>query len=126
MIMAGIALSNPNCSFNTLLAAALLSGVGGGAFASSMSNISFYYPKRLQGMALGYNGGIGNLGVSITQLLAPIFMSNGFGSGPIAPSGISGWPDNAGWLWFPLCATSAILAFFWKICASHKWNSIFI
>jgi len=78
-----------------------------------MSNISFYYPKRLQGMALGYNGGIGNLGVSITQLLAPIFMSNSFGSSPIAPSGISGWPDNAGWLWFPLCASSAVLSFFW-------------
>jgi len=119
MIMAGIALSDPNASFNTLIAAALLSGVGGGAFASSMSNISFYYPKRLQGMALGYNGGIGNLGVSISQLLAPIFMSNGFGSSPIAPSGIAGWPDNAGWLWFPLCATSAILSFFWMSNQPH-------
>lgn len=119
MVMAGIALSNPNCSFNSLLAAALLSGVGGGAFASSMSNISFYYPKRLQGMALGYNGGIGNLGVSITQLLAPIFMSNGFGSSPIAPSGIAGWPDNAGWLWFPLCAFSAILSFFFMSNQPH-------
>lgn len=119
MVMAGIALSDPNCSFNTLLAAALLSGVGGGAFASSMSNISFYYPKRQQGMALGYNGGIGNLGVSITQLLAPIFMSNGFGSSPIAPSGIPGWPDNAGWLWFPLCAVSAILSFFFMSNQPH-------
>lgn len=119
MIIAGIALSDPNCSFNTLLAAALLSGVGGGAFASSMSNISFYYPKRLQGMALGYNGGIGNLGVSISQLLAPIFMSNGFFSGPIAPSGIDGWPDNAGWLWFPLCASSAVLAFFFMSNQPH-------
>lgn len=119
MVMAGIALSNPNCSFNSLLAAALLSGVGGGAFASSMSNISFYYPKRLQGMALGYNGGIGNLGVSITQLLAPIFMSNAFGSSPIAPSGIPGWPDNAGWLWFPLCAFSAILSFFFMSNQPH-------
>jgi len=113
MIMAGIALSDLNCSFNTLLAAALLSGVGGGSFASSMSNISFYYPKRLQGMALGYNGGIGNLGVSISQLLAPILMSSGFGVAAIAPSGINGWPANAGWLWFPLCAISAILAFFY-------------
>jgi NNP family nitrate/nitrite transporter-like MFS transporter len=119
MIIAGVALSDPNCSFNTLLAAALLSGVGGGAFASSMSNISFFYPKRLQGAALGYNGGIGNLGVSISQLLAPIFMSNSFGSDPIAPSGNSGWPDNAGWLWFPLCATSAVLAFFWMSNQPH-------
>ena len=39
MIMAGIVLSDPNCNFNTLIACALLSGVGGGSFASSMSNI---------------------------------------------------------------------------------------
>ena len=111
MIMAGIVLSNPKAPFNALLAAALLSGVGGGAFASSMSNISFYYPKRLQGMALGYNGGIGNLGVSITQLLAPIFMS--IGSTPVSPAGVNGWPANAGWLWFPICFCSAVLAFFY-------------
>lgn len=117
MIIAGITLSNTDTSFNVLLAAALLSGVGGGAFASSMSNISFFYPKRLQGMALGYNGGIGNLGVSITQLLAPIFMS--IGSVAVAPSGISGWPANAGWLWFPLCATSSILAFFFMSNQPH-------
>ena len=61
MLMAGIALQNPNCPFNLLCAASLLSGVGGGAFASSMSNISFFYPKRLQGTALGYNGGRVNI-----------------------------------------------------------------
>lgn len=113
MIIVGIALADSNCSFNILLAAALLSGVGGGSFASSMSNISFYYPKRLQGMALGYNGGIGNLGVSISQLLAPIFMSTSFGRDPVSPNGAPGWPANAGWFWFPLCAFSSILAFFY-------------
>ncbi|KAL7526192.1 hypothetical protein ACHAWF_001668 [Thalassiosira exigua] len=77
-----------------------------------MSNISFYYPKRLQGMALGYNGGLGNLGVSVSQLLAPIVMNTSYDKAPIAPSGISCWPANAGWLWFPICAFSAILAFF--------------
>eukprot|EP00537_Pseudo-nitzschia_pungens_P004755 CAMPEP_0172376936 /NCGR_PEP_ID=MMETSP1060-20121228/68645_1 /TAXON_ID=37318 /ORGANISM="Pseudo-nitzschia pungens, Strain cf. cingulata" /LENGTH=615 /DNA_ID=CAMNT_0013104601 /DNA_START=62 /DNA_END=1909 /DNA_ORIENTATION=+ len=117
MIIAAISLSTPNANFNTLLAAALLSGVGGGAFASSMSNISFYYPKRLQGMALGYNGGIGNLGVSISQLLAPIFMS--FGGAPVSPAGVNGWPANAGWLWFPLCAASSILAFFFMSNQPH-------
>jgi len=50
MIIAGVVLSDSDCPFNALIACALLSGVGGGAFASSMSNISFYYPKRLQGM----------------------------------------------------------------------------
>lgn len=113
MLMVGIGLQNPNCPFNLLIAAAVLSGVGGGAFASSMSNISFYYPKKLQGMALGVNGGIGNLGVSISQLLAPIFMS--IGGSPVYPDGdapVSGWPANAGWLWLPLCAASALMAFF--------------
>ena len=62
MIVAGVALRHPDCAFTTLVVAAVWSGVGGGAFASSMANISFYYPKRFQGRALGYNGGIGNLG----------------------------------------------------------------
>lgn len=113
MIIAGIALSDPKCPFNILLVAALLSGAGGGSFASSMSNISFYYPKRQQGYSLGMNGGLGNLGVSISQLLAPIFMSNGFGKDTVSEAGIAGWPQNAGWLWFPLCAVSAVVAFFY-------------
>ena len=62
-------------------------------------------------MALGFNGGLGNLGVSISQLLAPICMSTSYGKDPVAPSGIPGWPANAGWLWFPLCAFSAVLSF---------------
>lgn len=71
MIIAGVVLQDSDCPFNALIAASLLSGVGGGAFASSMSNISFHYPKRLQGMALGYNGGIGNLGVSVSIKCLP-------------------------------------------------------
>lgn len=112
MIITGIALSNPNCPFNVLLILSLLSGAGGGAFASSMSNISFYYPKKLQGYALGMNGGLGNLGVSITQLLAPIFMTTAVGA-PVSSAGVPGWPANAGWLWFPLCTASAVAAFFY-------------
>ncbi|CAB9523548.1 Probable nitrate/nitrite antiporter NarK2 [Seminavis robusta] len=113
MIISGIALGNPRCPFNLLIVCSLLSGAGGGAFASSMSNISFYYPKKQQGYALGMNGGLGNLGVSISQLLAPIFMTSAFGSAPVSPNGASGWPANAGWLWFPLCAASAIFAYFY-------------
>lgn len=56
MLLAGIALKNPDVEFNFLLACSLLSGVGGGAFASSMSNINFFYPRKLQGYALGMNG----------------------------------------------------------------------
>ena len=112
MLIAGIALQDPNVPFNLLLVCSLLSGVGGGAFASSMSNISFFYPKKLQGYALGMNGGLGNLGVSVSQLLAPIFMGAGFGAKSVSAIA-DGWVYNAGWLWFPLCIFSAVLAFFW-------------
>ena len=67
----GIALQDPRTSFNTLLVLAALSGIGGGAFASSMSNISFFFPKRFQGLALGLNAGLGNLGVSVMQFMVP-------------------------------------------------------
>jgi len=53
---------------------AILSGVGGGAFASSMSNISFFFPKRMQGLSLGLNAGLGNVGVSVMQVLLPWVM----------------------------------------------------
>ena len=70
------------------------------------SNINFFYPKRLQGMALGVNGGFGNLGVSVSQLIAPIVMSTAYGKSLIVASGISGWPANAGFFWFPICGFS--------------------
>ena len=56
---------------------ALWSGVGGGNFASSMSNISTFFPKRLQGTALGINAGIGNFGVTTMQIVIPLVMTMG-------------------------------------------------
>lgn len=119
MLLAGIALSDKDCPFSILIVAALLSGVGGGAFASSMSNISFFYPKRQQGYALGMNGGLGNLGVSLSQLLAPVCMNASFGKSAIGSLGVLGWPGHAGWLWFPICAASAVLSFFWMNNMPH-------
>uniref|UniRef100_A0A7S1BDR8 Major facilitator superfamily (MFS) profile domain-containing protein n=2 Tax=Corethron hystrix TaxID=216773 RepID=A0A7S1BDR8_9STRA len=112
MVMTAIGLSSNNCPFSYILVCAMLSGVGGGAFASSMSNMSFLFPKTKQGMALGYNGGIGNLGVSASQLILPLCMTASFGKDPI--SGIvEGWPANAGWFWWPVCLLSALLSFLW-------------
>ena len=71
-IWLGYALQDPTTSFTTMATIAILTGFGGGNFASSMSNIGFFYPKRLQGTALGLNGGLGNLGVSVAQFLIPI------------------------------------------------------
>jgi MFS transporter, NNP family, nitrate/nitrite transporter len=67
-ILAGIVLK-PGVSFNTLLIVALTAGVGGGNFASSMVNISAYYPQSLKGWALGLNAGGGNIGVAAAQLV---------------------------------------------------------
>ena len=60
----------PGVSFTTLLVCAALAGVGGGNFASSMTNINGFYPERLKGRALGLNAGGGNLGVAAVQLVA--------------------------------------------------------
>jgi NNP family nitrate/nitrite transporter-like MFS transporter len=94
---------------------ALWSGVGGGNFASSMSNISTFFPKRLQGTALGINAGIGNFGVTTMQIVIPLVMTVGlFGavagepmtllkdSGWIfgkIPAGTPTWIQNAGFAW---------------------------
>ncbi len=115
-IGAGIALRDPNVPFSTLLVLAALSGIGGGAFASSMSNISFFYPKKVQGLALGLNAGLGNLGVSVMQFLIPWVITFGlFGSigGDPHAVGEAGqmWIQNAGLVWVPILVTLAVLAF---------------
>ena len=74
---------------------ALWSGVGGGNFASSMSNISTFFPKRLQGTALGLNAGLGNFGVTTMQIVIPLVMTVGlfgsFGGEPMTLVKDSGW-----------------------------------
>lgn len=112
MIMAATGLSNPDVPFMHCLIMAILSGVGGGAFASSMSNMSSLYPKAQQGYSLGLNGGLGNLGVSMSQLLLPATMSWSAGRDPISNL-VDGWPSHAGWFWWPICLVSAIAAFVW-------------
>ena len=118
-IGAGIALQDPDVPFITLIVLALLSGVGGGAFASSMSNISFFFPKRVQGLALGLNAGLGNLGVSVMQFLLPWIITFGaFGSlgGEGYDVDINGvvstrWIQNSSLVWVPILAFVSISAF---------------
>jgi len=115
----GIALQNPDTSFHTFIILAALSGVGGGAFASSMSNISFFFPKKEQGLALGLNAGLGNLGVSVMQFLIPWIITFGaFGSMGGEPyeylaAGETSrlWIQNAGLVWVPVLVLFMILAF---------------
>ncbi len=119
-VSAGIALQDHTTPFWIFIILAALSGVGGGAFASSMSNISFFFPKAKQGLALGLNAGLGNLGVSVMQFLIPWVITFGLfgalGGDPyeyeVAGATSQMWIQNAGLVWAPVLLLFAILAFF--------------
>ena len=87
----GIALLNQDTPLWMFQLLAALSGFGGGNFASSMSNISFFYPKRMQGLSLGLNAGLGNAGVTTMQIVIPLVMTMGiFGGSPLILQRTSG------------------------------------
>ncbi len=116
----GLALRDPSTSYDTFVILAALSGIGGGAFASSMSNISFFFPKRMQGLSLGLNAGLGNVGVSVMQILLPAVMTFGLfgglgGEGQTLPAALGGstiWIQNCGLVWVPILGVLTILAWF--------------
>ncbi len=62
-------INQPGTSYTTFLIVAAFAGLGGGNFASSMTNINAFYPQRLKGWALGLNAGGGNIGVPVIQLI---------------------------------------------------------
>ncbi|MFQ5442021.1 MAG: antiporter [Thermodesulfobacteriota bacterium] len=114
-IGAGFALQSKNTPLVVFQLFAFLSGFGGGNFASSMSNISFFFPKRVQGTSLGLNAGLGNFGVTTMQILAPLCMTFAL-LGPISghsmtlvntsgtligkiPAGSETWISNAAFVW---------------------------
>lgn len=109
----GLALQNPDTSFMTFILLAALSGIGGGVFAASMSNISFFFPKRMQGLTLGLNAGIGNLGVAVMQITIPLIITVGlFGGDSHLLKGNPIWIHNAALIWVPILGVFGILAFF--------------
>jgi NNP family nitrate/nitrite transporter-like MFS transporter len=63
------AMTTPGTSYTTFMVIAAVAGLGGGNFASSMTNINAFYPQRLKGWALGLNAGGGNIGVPLIQLV---------------------------------------------------------
>lgn len=114
-IWLGFAVQNPDTPFAVFVIISLLCGFAGANFASSMGNISFFFPKSMQGGALGINGGLGNLGVSVMQLFAPLAISvaifAGFSDG--GSTGNSGiWLENAAWIWVPLLFIATLAAWF--------------
>lgn len=115
VVGAGLALRSLDTSYTTFVVLAVLSGVGGGNFASSMSNISFFFPKKTQGLYLGVNAGIGNLGVSVTQFVLPLVMGaavfGALGGEPLrTAAGTPVWIQNAGQFWVPVLVVLAVLA----------------
>ena len=116
----GFAVQDPSTNYAVFAAIALLCGLGAGNFSSSMANISFFYPKRLQGTALGLNAGVGNLGVGLAQLVAPIAMYGGalLILGGSAQTRVDHgatmqiWAQNAGFIWVPLIVLAVIAAWF--------------
>jgi len=125
---AGIALADQNTPLWVFQLLALLSGFGGGNFASSMSNINFFFPRRVQGLALGLNAGLGNFGVTTMQILVPLAMTFGlFGalggdsmelqntSGTLIgkiPAGSETWIQNAGFIWLLFLVPLAFAGWF--------------
>lgn len=113
----GFAIQNPDTTYVTFLILALMCGFGGGNFASSMANIAFFYPKKTKGNALALNAGLGNLGVSVMQFVVPLVITIGvFGAigGDPQPVSEGGqlFLQNAGFIWVPFLAVSAIAAWF--------------
>lgn len=124
----GIVLQHPEWPLWSFQLMALWSGVGGGNFASSMANISTFFPKRLQGTALGLNAGLGNFGVTTMQIVIPLVMTVGlfgsFGGDEMLLVKDSGWVfgkikagtptfiQNAGFAWLLSLVPLSLLCWF--------------
>ncbi len=122
------ALQNPDTPLWVFQLLAFLSGIGGGNFACSMSNISTFFPKHQQGLALGLNAGLGNFGVTTMQIVIPLVMTAAvFGalSGNPLPlesssgtilgrieAGTDTWIQNAGLVWGLVLIPLVIAAWF--------------
>ncbi|MEU6220912.1 nitrate/nitrite transporter [Streptomyces sp. NPDC047022] len=96
--IAAFVVMRPGTSFSTFLWVGLLAGIGGGNFASSMTNINAFFPLRKKGWALGINAGGGNIGVPVIQLVA------------LAIIGAGGGPRLLLALYIPLIVVAAVLA----------------
>ena len=116
----GMAVQNPATPYWLFLVLALLCGFGGGNFASSMANISFFFPKSEKGNALALNAGLGNLGVSVVQFVVPLVITMsvfGWLGGEPQAAVEAGretrlWLQNAGFVFVPFIVASAFAAWF--------------
>ncbi|CAN5255611.1 NarK family nitrate/nitrite MFS transporter [soil metagenome] len=119
----GVAITNPETPFWVFAVLALLAGFGGGNFASSMANISYFFPNKNKGFALGMNAAGGNIGVSVVQALVPIVIGVGlftaFTGGSQTSTDSDGststvFIQNAAFIWVPLIALALIGTYFFQ------------
>ncbi len=120
----GVRVQSPTAPYWELLTLAFLAGIGGGAFSGFMPSTSYFFPRKLQGTALGIQAGIGNFGVSLVQLLTPWLV--GFGMlgflGVSQQMKVPGKPDltvwyqNAAFFYIPFIIIGAIFA--WTLLKS--------
>lgn len=116
----GFAVQSNQTPYWVMAVLALLCGLGGGNFSSSMSNISFFFPRSEKGKANGLNAGLGNLGVSVVQFVVPIVIASSIfgwlGGAPLEQHvgnvTKSIWLQNGAFVFVPFIALSAILAQF--------------
>ncbi|MBO9555344.1 nitrate/nitrite transporter [Cellulomonas sp.] len=99
-ISLAIVVQNPDTSFGVLLGIAALAGLGGGNFASSMANISFFYPEKEKGRALGFNAAGGNIGTAAVQIAVPLVI--------VGAAGVQ--LERAGLMFVPFVLIAALLA----------------
>src|SRR5215472_9104377 len=108
-ISLGLIVQQPTAPYWLLVIVAATAGFGGGNFASSMANISHFYPDRIKGTALGLNAAGGNVGVAVVQFIVPGVIGLGILGLGVAPKHTSlAW---AGFLWVPFIAVAALCAY---------------
>ncbi|RIX60132.1 NarK family nitrate/nitrite MFS transporter [Paenibacillus nanensis] len=113
----GIAVQNPDTPYSVMLLLAALCGLGGGNFSSSLANISLFYPKKEKGTALGLNGGLGNMGVSVVQFVTPLIIAAGTfaalsGDSQVLADGQQVWLQNAAFIWVIPIVLMTVIAYF--------------
>lgn len=112
----GFAVQNPETPYSIMLLLAALCGLGGGNFSSSTANISFFFPKKEKGTALGINGGLGNMGVSVVQFITPLAIASStfamIGGPQSLPDGSQVYLQNAAFIWVIPIVIMTIAAFF--------------
>ncbi|MBA3369865.1 MAG: MFS transporter, partial [Thermoleophilaceae bacterium] len=109
VVLLVVMVGDPGTPYGLMLLAAATAGFGGGNFASSMVNISYFYPDDRKGFPLALNAAGGNIGVAVVQAFVPLVITVAIVGGQ---AGGGPFLVNAGLLWIPLILLAAGCAWF--------------